>query len=127
MLILYAEDDIDDFNLFCEVIHSFDPRIECVNAVNGIAALEFLENSKALPDYVVVDINMPAMDGKACLKNIKKDPKFAYTRDYIFYKPRSERYRALQGIGRYRLSQETKYRRASHSGPFQTLQTDLQN
>jgi CheY-like chemotaxis protein len=77
MVILYAEDDIDDFDLFCEVIHSFDPHIECVNAMNGVAALEFLEDCEKLPDYVVVDINMPAMDGKACLKNIKKDPRLA--------------------------------------------------
>lgn len=75
MFILYAEDDIDDFDFFCEVIHTFNPHIECINAVNGIEALDFLENCDILPDYVVIDINMPAMDGKACLKNIKSNPK----------------------------------------------------
>jgi CheY-like chemotaxis protein len=77
MVILYAEDDIDDFDVFCEVIHGFDSGIECINAMNGVEVLEFLENCDRLPDYIVIDINMPAMDGKACLKNIKKDPRFA--------------------------------------------------
>lgn len=77
MLILYAEDDIDDFDFFCEVIHSFNPQHECINAANGVDALEFLENCEQLPDYIVIDINMPAMDGKVCLKNIKTYSRFA--------------------------------------------------
>jgi CheY-like chemotaxis protein len=77
MLILYAEDDIDDFDFFCEVIHSFNPQHDCINAANGVDALEFLEKCKQLPDYIVIDINMPAMDGKVCLKNIKADSRFA--------------------------------------------------
>ncbi len=77
MSILYAEDDIDDFELFCEVIRSFDPSIECVNAANGVEALKFLEKCERLPDYIVIDINMPAMDGKACLRQIKQDPRIA--------------------------------------------------
>jgi CheY-like chemotaxis protein len=77
MLILYAEDDIDDFDLFCEVIHSLDASIECINVRNGVEALEFLESCEHLPDYIVIDINMPAMDGKACLKSIKKNPRIA--------------------------------------------------
>jgi CheY-like chemotaxis protein len=76
MLILYAENDIDDFDFLDEVIRSFYPDSECVNAVNGIEALEFLDTSERLPDYIVIDINMPAMDGKACLKAIKSDARF---------------------------------------------------
>ena len=77
MLILYAEDDIDDFDFFYDVIRSFRPGLECVNAINGIEALEFLETTKRLPDFIVIDINMPAMDGKACLKAIKSDARFS--------------------------------------------------
>ena len=77
MLILYAEDDIDDFDFFYDVIRSFRPGLECVNAINGIEALEFLETTKRLPDFIVIDINMPAMEGKACLKAIKSDARFS--------------------------------------------------
>lgn len=76
MLVLYAEDDMDDFHLFCEVIRSLNTRIECVNAPNGVEALHYLETCKVLPDYVIVDINMPAMDGKSCLRHMKADQRF---------------------------------------------------
>jgi CheY-like chemotaxis protein len=76
MLVLYAEDDIDDFGIFCEVLQTINPLVKCVNARNGFDVLEFLDNSTTLPQYVFLDINMPAMDGKACLKHIKKDERF---------------------------------------------------
>ncbi|HEY9008845.1 response regulator [Ohtaekwangia sp.] len=75
MTILYAEDDIDDFLFFCEVIETIDPTIQCVNATTGIEALEMLDRIDTLPDFIFIDINMPAMDGKACLKDIKNDPR----------------------------------------------------
>jgi CheY-like chemotaxis protein len=77
MLILYAEDDFEDFDAFCEVVKTIDPSIQCVNAKNGIVALDFLENTTILPDLIFLDINMPTMDGKSCLKHIKKDKRFS--------------------------------------------------
>jgi len=41
-------------------------------AENGIDVLKILENDKNF-DVVVLDINMPEMDGITCAKNIKKD------------------------------------------------------
>ena len=38
--------------------------------------MEILDNLVSLPDYVFLDINMPTMDGKACLKNLKRDQRF---------------------------------------------------
>jgi CheY-like chemotaxis protein len=76
MLILYAEDDFEDFDAFCEVVKAINPSIKCINAKNGIEALDFLEKSTILPDFVFLDINMPTMDGKSCLKHIKKDARF---------------------------------------------------
>ena len=76
MLILYAEDDIDDFGFFCEVAKGFSESITVINTRNGIETIEYLDNSIVLPELIFLDINMPAMDGKACLKNIKRDPKF---------------------------------------------------
>ena len=75
MLILYAEDDIDDFYLFSEVIKEINSKVECVNTRNGLETIEYLDNAIVLPQLIFLDINMPAMDGKACLKNIKKDSK----------------------------------------------------
>lgn len=46
---------------------------QIISARNGTEALEILDNLVRLPDYVFLDINMPSMDGKACLKNLKRD------------------------------------------------------
>ena len=76
MTILYAEDDIDDFDFFCEVLNSVSPEHTCLNTRDGIETIDFLENADALPDVIFLDINMPSMDGKACLRNIKNDSRF---------------------------------------------------
>jgi len=50
--------------------------VACINAVNGLNALELLEELTVKPDIIFLDINMPAMDGKACLKTLKNDLRF---------------------------------------------------
>ena len=76
MLVLYAEDDIEDYSLFLEVLESVHARVDCINVVNGVEALKYLEDAIVLPDYIFLDVNMPTMDGKSCLKAIKRDPRF---------------------------------------------------
>jgi CheY-like chemotaxis protein len=76
MLVLYAEDDIEDYSLFLEVLEFIQPGAECMNVINGVEVLKFLDDCVILPDYIFLDINMPAMDGKACLKAIKRDPRY---------------------------------------------------
>src|SRR5688572_9298792 len=76
MLIVYAEDDIDDFDFFYEILKSVDSRTECINTRDGVETLDYLENATVLPDLIFLDINMPTMDGKSCLRNIKMDDRF---------------------------------------------------
>jgi CheY-like chemotaxis protein len=76
MIVLYAEDDIDDFDFFCEVLKTVSPDHRCINTRNGVETMDFLENSVVLPEIIFLDINMPTMDGKACLRNIKLDERF---------------------------------------------------
>lgn len=64
----------DDHNIVLdglEFLLSADPSLEIVGkAENGVKVLEFLENNAV--DLVVMDINMPEMDGITCAKEIKK-------------------------------------------------------
>jgi CheY-like chemotaxis protein len=76
MLILYAEDDVDDYGILEDTLSKISPAIRCVNAPNGREVLDFLEDASPLPDLIFLDINMPTMDGKYCLKAIKNDPRF---------------------------------------------------
>lgn len=73
MKILYADDDIDDCELVVEALEHIDPCIECTMVSDGKQALNVLHEEAALPDYIFLDVNMPVMDGKNCLMEIKKD------------------------------------------------------
>ena len=73
MKILYADDDIDDCALVVEALERIDPMIECTMVNDGKQALTLLTEDEALPDYIFLDVNMPVMDGKNCLIEIKKD------------------------------------------------------
>ncbi len=74
--ILLVDDDVDDHEFFGLALGKISNSITLLKAENGKAALELLENTQPLPDYIFLDLNMPAIDGKQFLKLIKKHPKF---------------------------------------------------
>jgi two-component system, cell cycle response regulator DivK len=70
--ILYVEDNVDNRTLVRRVLLSED--YELIEAVNAIEALRVLENTK--PDLILMDINMPDMDGYTLTARIKTTPGF---------------------------------------------------
>lgn len=50
--------------------------VECDTAKDGKEALEKLEILSTKPDCIILDLNMPLMDGKRCLMEIRKNPKW---------------------------------------------------
>ena len=73
--ILYIDDDLDDCLLLRQAINKISP-IEIVYAHNGLEALASLQQQKqsnSLPCLIVLDINMPVMDGKETLEKIRKE------------------------------------------------------
>jgi CheY-like chemotaxis protein len=75
MIILTVDDDPEDFEFFFEAVKEIDNSIIVLKATNGQEALHILENHILMPDYIFMDINMPLMDGKTCLQEIKKSKK----------------------------------------------------
>lgn len=75
LIILYAEDDFDEFDFFREALLRYDRTVKLYHARNGVHALESLTNYT--PDFIFLDINMPLMDGWECLDSIKKTPRLA--------------------------------------------------
>ena len=77
-LILYAEDDPDDRDLFQETLSQKHPGYSLLTFGNGRELLHFLEHERRLDDVslVVTDINMPQGDGIEVLKIIKADPRY---------------------------------------------------
>ena len=76
MIVLYADDDVEDVEIFNEVVNMINPSIQLIHASNGEKALKILEDAALLPDYIFIDINMPGMNGKSCLAQIKSDKRF---------------------------------------------------
>lgn len=67
-----VDDDSDDQELFQMAINKIDSAIKCAYAIDGIDALEKLNNpSDSPPDIIFLDINMPRMGGLDFLKAIQ--------------------------------------------------------
>jgi CheY-like chemotaxis protein len=77
MLILIIDDDSEDSELFCEAVSEIATTISCLKAKDGKEALRLLNSMSALPDYIFLDINMPVMNGRECLVEIKKNRRFS--------------------------------------------------
>lgn len=76
MVVLNVDDDQEDREFFCEALREIDPSIACLIAGSGMEALSTLRDSRVLPDYIFLDINMPMMDGKQCLRALKSIPEY---------------------------------------------------
>ena len=75
MIILAVDDDPEDFEFFFDAVKKIDESIIVLKASNGHEALQLLDDHVLMPDYIFLDINMPMMDGHACLKEIKANAK----------------------------------------------------
>jgi CheY-like chemotaxis protein len=74
MVVLNVDDDHEDQEFFCDALREIDSSITCLISKSGMEALELLKNGPVLPNYIFLDINMPLMDGKQCLRALKSIP-----------------------------------------------------
>lgn len=74
-VVLYADDDIDDVSLIDEAFKQYSKNVTLVSVSDGFQALSYLKNSiefNMIPCLIILDINMPRMDGKEALKKIRE-------------------------------------------------------
>lgn len=73
-LLLYAEDDMDDFESLEDAVGQLTDKFQLVHARNGTEVVSLLQNelSENLPCLIILDLNMPVMDGKETLLWLKK-------------------------------------------------------
>jgi len=72
--ILYVDDDEDDVELLSDAIRKINPDINIAIAKNGVEALEYLHAMHKLPCLIVLDMNMPYLDGKQTFQKIRDNP-----------------------------------------------------
>lgn len=73
--ILVADDDEDDFDFIKSVLLELNPHSVIERAVNGKELIDHLNESlkaqKPVPDLILLDINMPKVNGFQALARIK--------------------------------------------------------
>jgi len=67
------DDDEDDREIFSLALSTANSSSTYVTATNGEDALRILEEQPDfVPDFIFLDLNMPFMDGRSCLKELRK-------------------------------------------------------
>ena len=86
-IILYADDDKDDQLLIEEAFERYSSNVKIVLADNGTEALDYLNSLLPLdpaPCLIILDINMPRINGKEALVQIRNMERFANTPVILF-------------------------------------------
>jgi two-component system, chemotaxis family, response regulator Rcp1 len=81
--ILLVEDNRGDIRLIQEALKNTTTQCEVVVARDGVEAMSYLRHegeyrNVALPDLVLLDLNLPRKDGREVLAEIKADPNLKY-------------------------------------------------
>ena len=103
--IIVADDDIDDQDLIKRAFSDSQVQVEVNSVYNGLQLMDYLLRKEAykniadpLPDLILLDINMPLMDGFDVLLQLKKQPALLNIPIYVLTTSRNPEHRkkALQ-------------------------------
>ena len=70
--IFYAEDDIDDQDLFIDAAHLVSESLQVIIAKNGEELITLLNSPPPVPNAIFLDLNLPIKNGFQILKEIRQ-------------------------------------------------------
>ena len=78
--VLIAEDDPDDLFLLRRALHQLRPGLSTAAARDGIELFEYLHDrpTATLPALLIIDLNMPRMDGREVLRKLHADRRLTH-------------------------------------------------
>lgn len=82
--IVIADDDEDDLYLFAQAINELGLDANLSQAQTGVEVLEILQTVKELPRIIILDVNMPLMDGLTALGVIRANENYKTVPIIIF-------------------------------------------
>ncbi|AUD06952.1 response regulator [Spirosoma pollinicola] len=77
--VFIADDDEDDRFLLNLAFARHSPRCRLVFAHDGLALLDALSSSKTTPELIILDLNMPRLNGLEALKVLRHQPLYQTT------------------------------------------------
>ena len=83
MHILFIEDDKIETMKMQRTVSKLQVKHKITEVNNGEKALEILKTSSRLPDIILLDLNMPRMNGIEFLKILKQDENYKYLHTII--------------------------------------------
>jgi chemotaxis family two-component system response regulator Rcp1 len=75
--ILVVDDSSADVRLLREALREHRVTVELIAEPDGESALAHLREAARLPDLVLLDLNLPGIDGREVLERLKADPSLA--------------------------------------------------
>ena len=78
-IVLYADDDHDDLELVKDAFKEHSQNVQLITVMDGFQVLAYLKNlspTDATPCLVILDINMPRLNGKDTLVQLREMPRF---------------------------------------------------
>lgn len=84
MIVVLVDDDVEDLELFCYAVLEVDKSIDCICFNSCHELMKYLEDVKAIPDFIFVDFAMPIMGGLECLREIRSHNKFDRTETILY-------------------------------------------
>src|SRR5687767_11428895 len=84
MDVLIIDDDAEDTEIFCYALREVAPEINCTVINDPKLALSVLASNSIPPQYIFLDANMTYMNGRDCLKQLRKLRKLNNTRIIMY-------------------------------------------
>lgn len=76
--ILFIEDDVIEMMKFIRVLNLLNYKHEVIDSQNGFDAIQVLSKKEIIPDIIILDLNMPKVNGIEFLTVLKNDEQLKY-------------------------------------------------
>jgi CheY-like chemotaxis protein len=86
-VVIYVDDDLEDIDLVRDALKAYSHDIELITFTDAFELLKFIGTTKkdrVFPCLIILDINMPKLDGKETLKTLRQIEGYTETPVVLF-------------------------------------------